>query len=322
MRRLLRALLVALMFAFCTGAIAQAPFPTRPVRIVLPYAAGGGGDQFTRMFAAALSDLWQQPVVVENRPGAGATIGTDAVAKSAPDGYTLLLIAGTIAVTPAAYPNLPYDVFRDLVPICLLVRSPFIVAVNPSVPVNTLEEFLRYGKTNPGKLNFGHAGNGTMSHLIYEILKARTGFNATVVAYKGSNPAMLDALSGQVDFIVDTPAAIGQHVKANKLRPIAATTAKRAASMPNVPTISESGLEGFDVAVWFGLMAPAGTQPVLVRKINADALRAFIASDIPARLGVLGMEPYTHSSAEFGELLRTEVARWAQVVKAANIKFD
>ncbi|MBA2961989.1 MULTISPECIES: Bug family tripartite tricarboxylate transporter substrate binding protein [Ramlibacter] len=322
MKRRLAALLAALTLAIGPGAFAQDAFPTKPVKIILPYAAGGGGDQFTRMFAQALGDLWQQPVVVENRPGAGATIGTDAVAKSPPDGYTLLMISSTIAVTPAAYPKLPYDVFKDLTPIGLLAQSPFILTVNPNVPAQTFEEFVRYGRANPGKLNFGHAGNGTMAHLSYELLKARTGLQATVVAYRGSNPAMLDALTGQVDFIVDTPAAIRQHVAAGKLRPVAATTARRAAAMPSLPTIAESGVPGFDVSVWFGLMGPGGMPPGLVQKINADALKAFAAAGLGPRLAVLGMEPFPSSPGEFGDLLRQEVAKWGQVVKAANIKFD
>jgi tripartite-type tricarboxylate transporter receptor subunit TctC len=324
MRHCSRVLLVALALtlAACAGAWAQAPFPSKPVKIILPYAAGGGGDQFARMFAQALGELWKQPVVVENRPGAGATIGTNAVAKSAPDGYTLLMISSTIAVTPAAYPKLPYDVFTDLAPIALLAQSPFILAVNPKLPVNTFEEFLRYGRANPGKLNFGHAGNGTMAHLSYELLKTQTGFQATVAAFKGSNPAMLAALAGQVDFIVDTPAAIGPHVKAKALRPIAATTARRAAAMPDVPTIAESGVPGFDVSVWFGLMGPAGMPPSLVQKINADALLAFAESGLAAKLTGLGMEPFTSSPAGFAALLHNDVTKWGQVVKAANIHFD
>jgi tripartite-type tricarboxylate transporter receptor subunit TctC len=322
MKRRLAALLAALTLAIGPGALAQEAFPSKPVKIILPYAAGGGGDQFTRMFAQALGDLWQQPVVVENKPGAGATIGTDLVAKSAPDGYTLLMISSTIAVTPAAYPKLPYDVFRDLAPIGLLAQSPFIVTVNPGVPATTFDEFIRYGRAHPGKLNFGHAGNGTMAHLTYELLKAQTGLQATVVAYRGSNPAMLDALTGQVDFIIDTPAAIRQHVATNKLRPLAATTSRRASAMSSVPTIAESGVPGFDVSVWFGLMGPAGMPPALVQKINADAQRAFAAAGLGPRLAVLGMEPFPSGPADFGALLRNEVAKWGQVVKAANIKFE
>ncbi|MDO9437013.1 tripartite tricarboxylate transporter substrate binding protein [Hydrogenophaga sp.] len=325
-RRFLGQLGAALVAGFSLGgaatASAQAPFPNKPVRIILPYAAGGGGDQFTRLFAQALSDVWQQSVVVDNRPGAGATIGTNMVAKAPPDGYTLLMISSTIAVTPSAYSKLPYDTFTDLAPIGLFARSPFILAVNPGVPASTMEELLRYAKENPGKLNVGHAGNGTMAHLTYELLKARAGLQATAVAYKGSNPALVDALSGQVDMIIDTPAAIGQHVRTGKLRPLAATTAKRATAMPDLPTIAESGIADFDVSVWFGLMAPGGTPPALVQKIHADAQKAFTASGIAARLGTLGMEPLVSSPAEFQELLRKDAAKWAQVVKSANIKFD
>ena len=323
MRQFLQAWLAALtLIIVAPSAFAQAPFPSRPVKIILPYAAGGGGDQFTRMFAQALSDRWKQPVVIENRPGAGATIGTDVVAKAKPDGYTLLMISSTIAVTPSAYSNLPYDVFKDLTPIGLLARSPFIVAVNSALPIHNFADFLRYGKENPGKLNFGHGGNGTMAHLTYELLKSRTGFEATAIAYKGSNPAMVAALAGQIDFIIDTPAAIGQYVKAGKLRPIAATTAKRAAAMPDVPTISESGVPGFETSVWFALMGPGGLPSALAHQINADALSAFKAAGLASKIALLGMEPFMSSPEEFDALLHNEVAKWGKVVKNAGIKFN
>jgi len=315
-----RALLAAL--ALFASAEAYAQYPDKPVRIIVPYAAGGGGDQLTRALAQALGEIWKQSVVVDNRPGAGATIGTGAVAKSAPDGYVLLMTANTMAVSPAAYPNLPYDVVKDFAPITLLAQTPYVVTVNPKVPATTFEQFQRLAKASPGKLNYGSPGNGTLSHLAFELLRAATGIEATTVAYKGSNPAMLDALSGQVDFVLDTPAAIGQHVKAGTLRALAVTSGQRTPAMPGTPTVAESGVAGFDVTVWFGLMAPAGTPVDIVNKINADTRKALATPAMLAKLNAVGMDVITNSPAEFATLMGDDVRKWGDVIRKANIKFQ
>lgn len=320
MLRIVRWAFIVLTACGATSAFAQ--YPGKPVRVILPYAAGGGADLLTRAVAQALSDLWKQPVVADNRPGAGATIGTDMVAKAVPDGYTLLMTAGTMAVSPAAYPRLPYDVLKDFVPITLLAQSPYVLAVHPSVPAQNLAEFLSLARSAPNKLNFGSPGNGTLSHLTYELLRSRAGFRATVVAYKGSNPALIDVLGGQVDFILDTPAAVGQHVKTQKLRALAVTSARRAPSMPTVPTIAEAGVPDFEVSVWFGLLAPAGTPPEIVRKIQADVVKVLATPPLADRLNAEGLEPVTMRPAEFGALLRSDVAKWGDVVRQGNIKFD
>lgn len=303
------------------GAFAQS-YPSKPVRIILPYASGGGADQLTRALAQALGDLWKQPVVTDNRPGAGATIGTDLVAKAPPDGYTLLVTAATMSVSPTAYPKLPYDVLKDFAPVTLLAQSPYVLTVNPSVQANTLADLLRVSRAAPQKLNYGSPGNGTLSHLTFELLRSRTGLQATVVPYKGSNPALLDALSGQVDFVLDTPAAVGQHVKAQKLRALAVSSANRASSMPEVPTMAEAGVPDFDVTVWFGLMAPAGTPPEVIQKLHADVMKVLNTPALAERLGAAGLEVRTSSAAEFSTLLRREVGNWAKVIKEASIKFD
>ena len=318
--RLIRFLLAVLLLGGAAAAFAQ--YPSKPVRIILPYAAGGGADQLTRALAQELSELWKQPVVTDNRPGAGATIGTDMVAKAAPDGHTLLVTAATMAVSPAAYPKLPYDVLKDFAPITLLAQSPYVLAVNPSVPANSVADLLRLSRSSPQKLNYASPGNGTLSHLAFELLRSRSGLQATVVPYKGSNPALLDALSGQVDFILDTPAAVGQHVKANKLRALAVSSAQRAASMPGVPTLAEAGVPGFDVTVWFGLLAPAGTPPEIIQKLHADVGKVLATPALAERLNAAGLEVTTSRPAEFATLLRTEVGRWGEIVKQANIKFD
>lgn len=305
------------------GSLAGAQqYPTKPVRIILPYAAGGGADILTRVLAQALGDVWKQSVVADNRPGAGATIGTDMVAKAAPDGYTLLMTAGTMAVSPAAYAKLPYDVLKDFAPITLLAQTPYVLAVNPKVQAQTFAEFLRFARSAPGKLNYGSPGNGTLAHLTYELLRSRAGIESTVIAYKGSNPALIDALGGQVDFVLDTPAAVNQHVKTQRLRALAVTTARRTRTMPLVPPIAESGVSDFDVSVWFGLLAPAGTPPEIVRRLHADVVAVLALPAVAERLGAEGLEPITLQPAEFAAYLRSEVAKWAAVVKQANIKFE
>ena len=312
----------ALVLAGAAPLAGAQPYPAKPVRVIVPYAAGGGGDILTRVLAQALGEVWKQSVVVDNRPGAGATIGTDMVAKAAPDGYTLLMSAGTMAVSPAAYAKLPYDVLKDFAPITLLAETPYVLAVNPKVQAQTFVEFLRFARSAPGKLNYGSPGNGTLSHLTYELLRSRAGIESTVIAYKGSNPALIDALGGQIDFVLDTPAAVNQHVKAQRLRALGVTTAKRTRAMPSVPPIAESGVNDFDVSVWFGLLAPAGTPPEIVRKLHADVVAVLALPAVADRLVAEGLEPITMQPGEFGAYLRTEVAKWAAVVRQANIKFE
>ena len=313
---------VFLLLLGVAGVAGAQSYPLKPVRIILPYAAGGGADTLTRVVAQALGDLWKQSVVADNRPGAGATIGTDMVAKAAPDGYTLLMTAGTMAVSPAAYAKLPYDVLKDFAPITLLAQTPYVLAVNARVPVQNFAELLALARSAPGKLNYGSPGNGTLSHLTYELLRSRAGIHSTVIAYKGSNPALIDVLGGQVDFVLDTPAAVMQHVRSQKLRALGVTTAKRAPIMPGVPTIGESGVNDFEVSVWFGLMAPAGTPAEIVRKVHADVVTVLALPAVAERLKTEGMEPVTMQPAEFAAYLRSEVSKWAALVKQANIKFE
>ena len=313
---------VALLVLGMAGVAMAQSYPAKPVRIILPYAAGGGADTLTRVVAQSLGDLWKQSVVADNRPGAGATIGTDMVAKAAPDGYTLLMTAGTMAVSPVAYAKLPYDVLKDFAPITLLAQTPYVLAVNARVPVQNFAELLALARSAPGKLNYGSPGNGTLSHLTYELLRSRAGIHSTVIAYKGSNPALIDVLGGQVDFVLDTPAAVMQHVRSQKLRALGVTTAKRAPIMPGVPTIGESGVNDFEVSVWFGLMAPTGTPAEIVRKVHADVVTVLALPAVAERLKTEGMEPVTMLPAEFATYLRSEVSKWAALVKQANIKFE
>lgn len=320
MRRVAQFLLAALCLAAAAPAVAE--YPDRAVRIVLPYAAGGGADALTRILAQKLTARTGQSVIVDNRPGAGATIGTDIVAKSAPDGYTLLMTAGTIAVSPSAYPKLPYNVVKDFVPITTVAQSPFVLVLRRDLGIESLPQLLARARAEPGKLNFGSAGNGTMAHLSVELLKTSAGIDVTHVPYKGSNPALNDLLGGQVDAVFDTPAAVMPHVKAEKLKALAVTTSKRTASAPGVPTMIEAGLPGYDVSVWFGLMAPAGTSPHILQKIHADTAASLASPDVVERLDALGLEVTTMEPDAFAALLRADLAKWAEVIKKAGISFE
>lgn len=314
--------LVLLLFSILGASSALAQYPIKPVRIILPYAAGGGGDILTRLVAQALGEVWKQSVIVDNRPGAGATIGTDMVAKALPDGYTLLMTASTIAVSPTAYPKLPYDVITDFAPITLVAQSPYVLAVNPSVKAQTLPDLLALARSAPGKLNFGSPGNGTLSHLGFELLRSKSGIEVTVVPYKGSSPAIVGVLSGQVDFVLDSAPGVMEQVKAQKLRALAVSSGKRAQNMPNLPTFMEAGVRDFDVSVWFGLLAPAGTPPDIIAKIHDDTLKALASPTLIERFKSESLEIITMQPDQFGAYLRSEISKWRDVIKQANIKFE
>lgn len=310
---------VALLLA---GSVVAADYPAKPVRIIAPYAAGGGVDMLTRMLAKGLSDIWKQPVVVENRPGAGAIIGTEAVAKAEPDGYTLLVSASTIAVSPLVYAKLPYDVARDFAPVTLLAQTPYVMAVNASLPVNNFAELQAYARANPARFNYGSAGNGTVGHLLYELVRGKANLQATVVHYKGSNPALQDLLGGQVSFVMDTPAAVMPHVRSQKLRAIAVASGKRSAAVPQLPTLKEAGVPELDVQAWIGLFAPAGTPEPVVRKLHADVVAALATPAVAERLTADGFEVVTMQPAAFSAFVRAEMAKWKAVVNEAKLKFD
>jgi tripartite-type tricarboxylate transporter receptor subunit TctC len=321
MIRLLRALATFAVVLGCT-AVSAADWPARPVRIVLPFAAGGGGDQLTRALAQKLSEAWGQPVVVENRPGAGATLGTDAVAKAPADGYTLLLAAGTITLGPAAYPKLPYDTVRDFAPITMVAHSPYVLVVNPAVKASSFDELLRLARAEPGRLNFASGGNGTLAHLCVELLKQRAGVSVVHVPYKGSAPALNDVVGGQVQAMFDTPAAVRAFVESQRLRAIAVSSSRRSTLLPALPTIAESGVPGYDVSVWFGVLAPAGTPREVLDRVRADTHRAIASPELQERMRALGMEPLTTAGDAFGALIRDEIAGWGALVKAAGIRFE
>ncbi|MBV7483683.1 tripartite tricarboxylate transporter substrate binding protein [Bordetella sp. BOR01] len=297
-------------------------YPNHAVKISVPYGAGGGIDSISRIVGQKLAEMWHQPVVIENRPGAGAIIGTQAVVNAPPDGYTLLMTAGTLAVSPTAYSDLPYDVVKDLAPITLVGSSPYILAVRASLPAQNVQELINLAKEKPQALNFGSPGLGTLSHLGFELLQFRTGTRSTIIHYKGSPAALNALLAGQIDMVLDTPAALMPHIQGGKVRALAVTDARRSASLPDTPTIMQAGVPDYEVNIWFGLMAPGGTPPAVLDRIHADTVSALADPDVRKRFEAQGMEPQTLSRRQFADLINTDVKKWANVVRQAGIEFQ
>jgi tripartite-type tricarboxylate transporter receptor subunit TctC len=244
------------------------------------------------------------------------------VAKAPPDGYTLLMTASTMAVSPTAYPKLPYDVIRDFAPITLVAQTPYVLAVNLAVNAQTLPELLALARNAPGKLNYGSPGNGTLSHLAFELLRSKTGIDVAVVPYKGSSPAIVAVLSGQVDAVLDSAPGVMVHTRAKKLRALAVTSNQRAQNLPDIPTFAESGVRDYDVRVWFGLLAPAGTPRSVIARIHADTLKVLASPALMERLKAESLDIVTMQPDEFGAYLRSEIAKWRDVIRQANIRFE
>ncbi len=280
------------LFVLPLAALAQDNYPTKPVRIIVPFSAGGVADAIPRIVGEKLAQKWGQPVIVENKVGASGNIGMAEGARAAPDGYTLVLApAGNLTVNPTLFPKLPFDTYKDLTPVTLLAESPNVLVVHPQVPAKNLRELIAYAKANPDKLNYASPGDGSGAHLAGELFKIEAGVNAVHVPYKGLAPAVNDLLGGNVQMMFAGISTILPHVKAGKLTPIAIASPKRNPQLPNVPTVAESGLPGFDVTSWYGIVTRAGTPPAIVRKLQRDMAEALAAEDVKAKLAGLGLEP-------------------------------
>jgi len=311
-------------FAFGAPASAQAPaYPTKPVRIVVPFPAGGATDILARAVAQKLTETWGQAFVVDNRPGAGGNIGSELVAKAAPDGYTLEMgTVGTHAINASLYAKMPYDHVKDFAPIILVAGVPNVLVVNPAVPVNSVQELIAYAKANPGKLNFASSGNGTSIHLSGELFKVMAGVQMTHIPYKGSAPALADLLGGQVQLMFDNlPPSLPQ-IKGGKLRALGVTSAARAPALPDTPTIAESGLPGFDASSWFGLLAPAGTPPAIIAKLNTEIAKWLATPEAKEKLVAIGANIAGGTPEDFARHVQAETAKWAKVVKESGAKVD
>ena len=305
-----------------SGTVFAQKFPEKPVKIIVPFAPGGGADMLARTLTSGLTETWGQPVVVENRAGASGNIGAEAVARSEPDGYTLLLTSSAFVISPGMSSNLPFNVEKDFAPITLAAELPNVLVVHPSVKANTVKELEALIRANATKISYASPGNGTGGHLAAELFKQSAGVEITHVPYKGGGPASIALISGEISMIFGEPATIVQQVRSGKLRAIAVTSAARAKAMPELPTLAESGIADYEVTSWNGVLAPAATPREIVNRLNAEFNRMIAAPSMQARMLEFGFEPTGGTPERFGSLIRDELAKWAPVVKAAGIKID
>jgi tripartite-type tricarboxylate transporter receptor subunit TctC len=316
-------LFLAALSALSAGNAAAQAWPSKPIKWVVPFAPGGTTDILARTIGEKLSIALGQPVVVENKPGAGGGIGADFTAKAAPDGYTIM--GGTIsthAINASLYSKLPYDPVKDFVPITLIARIPNLLVVNPDIPAKNVAELIALLKANPGKYSFASSGNGTSQHLSGELFKSMTGVEMQHVPYKGSPPALQDVVGGQVSMTFDNITTAWPLAKVGKLRPLAVTTAKRSSIAPEVPTLAESGLPGFEVGSWQGVFAPAGTPPEIVKRLNVEIVKILNSPDVREKLTALGAEPVGDSAEQFSAYVKSEVVKWSDVVKKSGARVD
>jgi tripartite-type tricarboxylate transporter receptor subunit TctC len=310
------------MLSVCSFAVLAQSFPSRPVRLIVAFPPGGSADVLARILAPKLSASLGQPVVVENKPGASANIGADHVAKSTPDGHTLLIGTPALAVSAAVFASLTYEAMRDLTPVAMLSVFPSVLVVHPSVPARTVQELVQHARANPNKLNFASAGATSAIRFAFEHLRQITGFDAVHVPYKGSAPSTQAMLAGESHTMMMTLVDALPHIKSGRLRPLAATTAQRINALPDVPTLAETVAPGFDYVIWHGFLAPAGTPPEVVARINRDTNAILRQPDVVERLTGLGMDVRPGTPEDLGRLLREEIRKWKEVARIANIKMD
>ncbi len=317
------ALIATMLLASTIHAVAAETYPTRPIRLIVPYPPGAStNDILGRALAQRMTVGLGQQVVVDNRSGASGTLGSEIAAKSTPDGYTLLIgVASPLALGPHVY-KLGFDPVKDLAPIARFASIPYVMAVHPSFPAKNIQEFIAYAKANPGKVNFGSSGNGGTPHLCSELFKTMTGVNMVHIPYKGGAAAMIDVLSGQVPMICTGATALSAHIKSGRLRALGIATLERSAQMPDLPTIAEQGVKGFDVTSWSGLMAPAGTPKPIIDKLYKEVARIVATEDMKNFMLKTGAEQALLGPKEFGTYIQSEIAVWGKVIKAANVRID
>jgi tripartite-type tricarboxylate transporter receptor subunit TctC len=300
---------------------AQEAYPSRPVRFILPFPPGGPTDILGRLISERLTAQLGQPVVTENRGGAGGNVGAEAAAKSAPDGYTIVLVAPSLAISPTLYAKLNYDPVKDLAPISLVATVPNVV-VTQTAHAATLREFIAAAKAKPGGMNFGSGGSGTSNHLAGELFNILTGAKLTHVPYKGVNLAMQDVIAGRIDFVVIGVPAAAPHVKSGKLRALAVIAPQRLPALPEVPTVAEAGLPGFEVTTWYGILAPSGTPRPIIARLNAELVKVMHSPEMKERLAGIGTDPVTSTPEEFAAYIQAEIGKWGDVIRKANLRAD
>ncbi len=297
-------------------------YPTKPIRLIVPFAPGGPGDTIGRLMGKKLTESLGQPVVIDNRSGASTLIGTEIAAKSPPDGYTLLLISTTNAVNPGLFKKLPYDPVKDFAPLTMVASTPFMLVVHPSVAANSVADLVSLARIKPGQINYGSSGSGSSIHLTTELLKSAAKIDMTHVPYKGSGPAFIDVMAGQIQVLFSSTVSSLPHVKTGKVRGLALTSARRATALPNVPTVAESGYPGFESSSWFGFLLPAKTPRAVMERLLADTRAALKSPDLNEGLLSQGAEPGGNSPAEFSAYFEGEIRKWAGVIRAANIRLE
>ena len=322
MKSLMHAVLLALAFAAPDAALAQA-YPNRPIKFVVPFPPGGNLDFIARVIQPKLAEALGQPVVIENKGGAGGIVGAEYAAKQPNDGYTIFLgNTGTMGIYPVVYPTLPYDALKDFTAVGITSTNAVLATIHPSVPANTLQEFIAYGRANPGKLAAGVAGSGSLLHFATEMLKAQAGINMLVVPYKASGPAVTDLLGGQIQLLIDAPPVAMQYVKAGRIKAIAVSGKVRLAALPDTPTFDEAGLKGYDASGWQGILVPVGTPPAAIAKLSEALVKTLALPEVRERFASQGLDVASSTPEQFGAHIRAEIEKWGKVAKSANIKIE
>ena len=320
-KTLARVMLTVPMLALAGTGIAQQDYPSKPIRYISPYAPGGATDVIARLTGQKLSEAWGKPVIVENRAGGNTVIGTEVVAKSPPDGYSIVLV-GTTHVANATLIKTSYDAIKDFAPVATLTSNETVLVVHPSVPANTLKELIALAKAKPGALNYATSSTGGPTHIPAEAFNMLAGIKTQQIPYKGGGPAMSDLLGGQVQMIFAIPSNVVNHIKAGKLKALVVTGEARLAALPQVPTAAEAGMPDFDARNWYGILAPAGTPVPIIRKLSAEFARILTLPDVKEKLIGQGMDPFYSTPEQFAEILKKDVAAYAKIIKTANIKMD
>ena len=318
----LAALALAAFCAIAAPLVQAQKFPERPIRFIVPFPPGGGNDILARVIAPKMAEFLGQPVIVDNRAGAGGNIGADIAAKSAPDGYTIVIASNQVTMNPALYAKLPFDIEKDFEPIALAASVPMVLVVHPSVAAGNVSELIALAKANPGKLNYSTPGTGTPQHIAFEVFNHAAGISITHVPYKGTGPAIADLIGGQVQTAFGTMASLEQQVKAGKLRALAVATPKRSQVMRDVPTVAESGLPGYDVSLWYSILAPAGTPKEIVARISGDIAKTLALPEVRDKLTAQGFDVSYLNPEQMSELMRRDTARWGKSLREIGLKLD
>jgi tripartite-type tricarboxylate transporter receptor subunit TctC len=311
-----------LLAALICGSVPAQQYPARTIRFVSPFPPGGGNDTLSRLIGDKLSEQMGQRIIVDNRPGANTILGTEILAKSPPDGYTFALVPNTFSTNPSFYPRLPYDTLRDFTPVGQVAQSPQMLVVHPSLPVKTLKDLLALARARPGQVSYGTSGNGSVGHLATLLLGTMTGISFLHVPYKGTATAVNDLMGGHIPLMMSSMLATLPQVRAGRLRAIALTSAQRAKTIPEVPTIAEAGVPGYETTLWYGIIAPARTPEAIVKRVNAELAAALRNPDVIEKLSTQAVEPFHTSPEQFATLIRVELEKWAKVIKAGAIKID